>query len=45
MIGNCDMDFFSFRHYQVQNFKILNQSEQDRNFAVNFQKHQKQKRQ
>jgi hypothetical protein len=23
-VGNCDIDFFNFRHCQVQNFKILN---------------------
>ncbi len=40
----CGIDFFNFRHCQVQNFEISNQSEQHQNFAVNFQKHQKQKR-
>ncbi len=42
-IGNCDIDFFNFCHRQVQNLGILNQSERDQNFAVNFQKHRKQK--
>ncbi len=42
-LENCDIDFFNIRHCQVQNFKILNQSGWDQNFAVNFQKHQKQK--
>ncbi len=43
-LDNSDFDFFNFRHHQVQNFEILNQSERDQNFAANFQKHQKQKR-
>jgi len=44
------IDFFNFRHCKVWNFKILNQSKQNQNFvgqnqkfAVNFQKHWKQK--
>ncbi len=41
LLGNCDIDFFNFRHYQVQNFEILNRSEKDQNFVVNFQKNQK----
>jgi hypothetical protein len=43
-LGNWDIDFFNFRHRQVRNFKILNRSERDLKFAVNFRKHQKQKR-
>ncbi len=27
-LNNCDFDLFNFRHGKVQNFKILNQSEQ-----------------
>ncbi len=42
-VGNCDIDFSNFRHWQVQNFLILNQSERDQNFAINFWNHQKQK--
>ena len=40
-IGNCDIDFFNFRHRQVWNFKILNLFEQNLNFAVIFRKYQK----
>jgi len=45
-VAICDIDFFNFRNSQVWNIKILNQSEQDQNFAVNFKKHwmQKQKK-
>ena len=42
-IGNYDIDFFNFHQWHVQNFEISNQSEQDRNFGVNFQKYQMQK--
>jgi hypothetical protein len=35
-VGICDIDFFNFHYRQVRNFKILNWSEQDRNFAVKF---------
>ncbi len=35
-VGICDIDFFNFHYHQVQNFKNLNRSEQDQNFAVNF---------
>ncbi len=41
-LGNCDIDFFNFCHHQVQNFLILNWSEQNQNFDVNFQNQQKQ---
>ncbi len=40
-LNNCNIEFFTFRHCQVQNFEISNQSEQDQNFAVNFWKLQK----
>jgi hypothetical protein len=39
----CIIDFFNFRHCQVGNIEISNLSEQNWNFADNFQKHQKQK--
>jgi hypothetical protein len=42
-LGNCDIDFFNFCHHLVWNFKILNQSEWDQNFTVNFWKHRKAK--
>ncbi len=42
-LGNYDIDFFNICHCQIQNFKILNMSTQNCNFAVNFWKHQKQK--
>ncbi len=44
LLGNCDIDFFNFRHCQVWNFEILTQSKQNQNFTVNFQKHWKWKR-
>ncbi len=43
VLGNCDIDFFKFWHCQVWNFKFLNLSEQDQNFAVNFWNHHRQK--
>jgi hypothetical protein len=43
ILCNWDIEFFNFRHLQVQKCKILNQSECDQNFEVNFQNHQKQK--
>ena len=43
-LGNCDIDFFNFRHRQVWNFKISNHFKRDWNFIVNFQKYRKQKR-
>ncbi len=42
-LGNCNIDFFNFCHCQVWNFKILNQSERNQNFAINFWKHRKRK--
>ncbi len=41
-LGNCDIDFFNFRHCQVWNFEILNLFERNLNFAVSFWKHWKQ---
>jgi hypothetical protein len=42
-VGNCDINFFNFRHRQVWNFQILNWSERDQNFTVNVWNHWKQK--
>jgi hypothetical protein len=41
VLGNCDIDFFNFRHRQVRNFKILDLFKWNWNFAVIFQKYQK----
>ncbi len=41
-IGNCNIDFFNFRHCQVWNLEILDLFEQNWNFAVIFWKCQKQ---
>ncbi len=41
-IGNCYIDYFNFLHCKVWNIKILNLFEQNWNFAVIFQKYQKQ---
>ncbi len=35
-VSNCDIVLFIFHHCQVQNFKILNESERDLNFAEDF---------
>ncbi len=43
VLGTCSIDFFNLCHCQVWNYKILNQSKQDQNFAVNLWKRQKQK--
>jgi hypothetical protein len=40
-IGNCNIDFFNFRHRQYRSFQILNQLKQDWNFTVKFQNHRK----
>ncbi len=42
-VGNCDIHFFNFRHCQVKNFQILNQSKWDWNFTAKFWNHQKRK--
>ncbi len=44
MVGNCEIDFLNCCHRQVQIIEIVNQSERNQNFAVNFWKHWKQKR-
>jgi hypothetical protein len=44
MVGNCDIDYFNCHRRQVQIIEIVNQSERNQNFAVNFWKHWKQKR-
>ncbi len=41
-VGNCDIDFFNFRHRQVWGFEISNLFEWNQNFAVIFQKYRKQ---
>ncbi len=41
ILGNCDIDFFNFRHCQVWNFKISNLFERNWNFAVIFWKYWK----
>jgi len=40
-LGNCDIDFFNFCHWKVQNFEILNLSKRSQNFAVIFWKYWK----
>ncbi len=41
-LGNCDIDFFNFRHQKVRNFEISNLFERSQNFAVIFCKYLKQ---
>ncbi len=41
-LGNCDIDFFNFRHWKVRNFKISNLFQRSQNFAVIFLKYLKQ---
>jgi len=43
-IGNCDIDFYNFRHRKVRNFEISNQFERQQNFTVIFRRYWKQKR-
>ena len=44
MLDNCDIDFFlTFAMAKSEHFQILNQSDWDQNFAVNFWNHWKQK--
>jgi hypothetical protein len=43
-LGNCDIDFFNFRHSKVQNFQISNLFERNWNFAVIFWKYRKRNR-
>ncbi len=40
-LGNCDIHFFNFRHWKVQNFEILNLFERNQNFAAIFWKYRK----
>jgi hypothetical protein len=42
-LGNCDIDYFSFCHRQIQNFQILKQSEWYQNFCKSLPKSQRQK--
>jgi hypothetical protein len=42
--GNCDIEFSIFRHRQVWNFQNTKESEWDQNFAEDFWKQRKRKR-
>ncbi len=37
-LGNCDIDFYNFRHRKVQNFEISNQFKRHRKFTVIFRR-------
>ncbi len=37
-LGNCDIDFFNFRHWKVRNFDISNLFKRNQNFVVSFEK-------
>jgi hypothetical protein len=43
LLGNCDIDFFIFRHRRVQNLKILSWSKCDRNYSEDFRNYRKRK--
>ncbi len=36
-IGNCDIDFYNFRHRKVRNFEISNQFKRHQNFTSSFE--------